>query len=211
MEFLFPVVERPCANGLTRCHDEGVFYEQELLMDSMQFLAPRCCVIDVGANLGNHTVFWAGVCGVYVIAVEPDPSLVECLTAALVLNGLQGRVQLIDAVAGAGTRVQPVPNPHAPAETAGNRCFVTHPDGPIPTLLLDHLRVPAPLRVLKVDVDGMERYVLTGATKMIDTWHPVIYAECWSHGDVDDLARIMRQHRYVRTATFGKTHRWQPA
>ncbi len=40
---------------------EGTFYEVELLERIKELIAPSGHVLDVGANIGNHTLYFAGV------------------------------------------------------------------------------------------------------------------------------------------------------
>lgn len=211
-DYLFPVSDRPCANALTRCHDEGSFYELDLLEDSRQFVGRGIHVIDVGANLGNHTVYWAGACGAHVAAIEPDLTLGECLTNALWLNGLTDLVTLYTGVAGDGCRVRPIPHPRAPAETAGNRCFAVDPDGPIKSFRIDEAFASwSQIGVIKIDVEGMERHVIEGAQGLLSYWRPAVYAECWDHADFEQINETLRRLGYRVQASFGKTHRWNSA
>src|SRR6266568_4002638 len=47
------------------------FYESDLLEDLARRVRPGLAV-DVGAHVGNHTVFMAGALGMDVLAFEPD-------------------------------------------------------------------------------------------------------------------------------------------
>src|SRR5690606_30707863 len=43
------------------------FYEDAMLMDAASVISPGDLCIDVGANIGNHTVFLAKICQAQVI------------------------------------------------------------------------------------------------------------------------------------------------
>ncbi len=46
----------------------------------------------------------------------------------------------------------------------------------VPILAIDDLGLKR-LNFMKLDVEGMEKYVLLGAMKTIEKWHPIIYLE----------------------------------
>src|SRR5688572_21670039 len=58
----------------------GQFYEADLLETLDEWIDVRHhYVIDVGANIGNHTLFFAAVMGARVIAIEPNPEALRYL------------------------------------------------------------------------------------------------------------------------------------
>jgi precorrin-6B methylase 2 len=66
---------------------------EEALLEAMAVeLTAEDLVLDVGAGIGNHTVYLAVVAGCRVVAFEPDPHLAECLRSSVALNGLEDRV-----------------------------------------------------------------------------------------------------------------------
>jgi FkbM family methyltransferase len=73
----------------------GKLREPELFYMLKQVVKPDMCVMDLGANLGYVTLFFAGVVGDKgkVYAVEPDPLNTELLRANISLNKLQDIVE----------------------------------------------------------------------------------------------------------------------
>jgi hypothetical protein len=64
------------------------FYELELL-EYAAACGPRGGVfIDVGANIGNHTVYFGKFLADFVLAIEPSPIAVRCLLRNIALNGV---------------------------------------------------------------------------------------------------------------------------
>lgn len=59
------------------------------------------CVLEVGSNIGTHTVYLA-LTGRFdsIVAVEPDPRNVALLRRNLALNGLEPKVQVVPCAAG---------------------------------------------------------------------------------------------------------------
>jgi len=68
-------------------HLDGHFYEEEALALCKALLPPGGHVLDVGAHVGNHSVFFTTVCGAArVIPVEPNPAVLDVLRLNLSLN-----------------------------------------------------------------------------------------------------------------------------
>lgn len=73
----------------------GRFFEQEELEYLHGIVDPTGATIDVGANVGNHTVFFAAVIGAASVhAFEPGDFAYPRLAFNMALNGLEGQVRL---------------------------------------------------------------------------------------------------------------------
>ena len=63
------------------------FYEVDALRLLRQLLRPAPRIVDVGANIGNHSVFFARICGAqWVLPIEPNPEVLPELRANLAAN-----------------------------------------------------------------------------------------------------------------------------
>ena len=62
------------------------FYEQPMLDEVAPRLPENALVVDVGANIGNHTVYFTKLLGLKVIAVEPNPPAIRLLQQNINLN-----------------------------------------------------------------------------------------------------------------------------
>jgi FkbM family methyltransferase len=195
-------------NNITLAHGKGVWYEPELLEDSRQFIKPGDLVVDIGANVGNHAVYWAGVCEAKVVAFEPDPELRRLMALAVLKNNLGMRVLVRgEALASCRCQLREVPHPVRPEHSPGNRTFVVDPDGPVDAhaldVALDFLGV-----VYKIDVEGMEEEVVRGALRhLVDA--RAVYIEASAPERLDQLLAPL-----VRTKQFGgrraaAVYRWE--
>ena len=152
-------------------------------------LRPGDTVVDVGANLGTHTVFFAqrvGPSGA-VLAFEPQRIVFQMLCANLALNGLFN-VHAHPAAVGraAGVRELPDVRYDQPSNYGGVSLVEQAPaaaaptgDSPgarVPMLALDGLGLQR-CRLLKIDVEGMELDVLEGGRALIEATRPIIYVE----------------------------------
>jgi len=159
----------------------GEYAEAELALAS-QLLRPGSKVIDVGANIGLHSVFYAKMVGREgeVFAFEPSHLNYFFLMTNLTINSAFNVTPIKGAV---GTkrplylplnRVDDEMNHGAlktSAEDTGNdveRCAVFNLDD----IGLDYCNL------VKIDVEGNEADVLHTGTRLFSTHRPFVIAEC---------------------------------
>jgi FkbM family methyltransferase len=144
-----------------------------------QILHAGDVVLDVGANIGTHTVFFSRQVTQqgFVIAFEPQRIVFQNLCANLALNGLVNawaRQQGVGRQAGAARL--PVFDPSTPMNFGGVR-LTGHGEGePVQIVSIDDLSLPR-CNLIKIDVEGMEREVLEGARQTIGRHRPVLFVE----------------------------------
>jgi FkbM family methyltransferase len=159
----------------------GEFSEAEVVF-FQRVVRPGHTVLDVGANIGAHTVPLARLAGPrgQVIAFEPQRVPYYCLCANAVLNNLD-RVVCYQAAVGAvaGSILVPDLDFSQVNNFGGVELQRTYPNvasGTVPVLRLDDLVLPA-CHFIKLDVEGMERQALQGAVAMLGHHHPLLYVE----------------------------------
>ena len=135
-------------------------------------------VLDVGANIGAHTQFFAqrvGPAGL-VAAFEPQRMVFQTLCANIALNAFPN-VMTFHAGVGAAPGSIMVPRPdYAQDGNFGGVSLGGEEGEPVQVLPLDHVGV-AKVDLVKIDVEGMEVDVLQGARGMIAHHRPVLYVE----------------------------------
>ncbi len=167
--------DRYIGKGLEK-YGEFSFGEQELFR---QIVQPGHIVMEVGANIGAHTVLLSQLVGDTggVFAFEPQRIVFQTLCANLALNQCLN-VYARQAAVGATSGSIMVPNldPRQPA-SFGSVSLLDHPpDGEsVPLVTLDGLGVPC--HVLKIDCEGMEVDVITGGINTIKKCRPILYLE----------------------------------
>jgi FkbM family methyltransferase len=185
-------------------------YEREMLDEMRRLLKPGDLVIDAGANVGNHTLYLAALAGCRVEAFEPNPSLAAAIRASATLNGLDARIRVHQLGLGAhpGRRRFDAERP----ENLGARKLILDGDE-VEIVALDSIEFDAPVKALKIDVEGMEIDVLCGAAKLVARDRPVIYVECIGDRDFRQVARWLDAHDYVHWDTFNATptHQFMPS
>jgi FkbM family methyltransferase len=147
-------------------------------------------VLDIGANIGTHTVplaKWAGPAG-RVIAFEPQRLVFQTLCANVALNGLTNVVCLNKGVGRAPGMVRvPVLNPEAALNFGSVRLAGTDGGEPTEIMTVDGLGLPA-CHLMKIDVEGMEAEVLEGAAATIARCRPVLFVE---NNTTDGAGRVI--------------------
>jgi FkbM family methyltransferase len=186
----------------------GVPYEVELLEVAAGLIRPGDVVVDVGANIGNHAVFWAVCCGAHVVAFEPNPAALAYLEVNVEANGLsQIEVQATALGSQAGNAaVLPAPDGNLGA------CRLQPGDGPVPVMRLDDV-VTTPVRLVKVDVEGSEADVLAGAAGVLERDLPFVIAECADDAacrDVDAVLSVYGYRRHEVNLAWTPTYLWTP-
>lgn len=149
-----------------------------LLSMVRELVRPAMTVWDIGANVGLFS-FAAAALGANVIAVEPDAWLANLMQRSALLNKLPVTVlpaSVSDRQGISHLRV----SEHGRASNSLTR---TGRGQAVVSVSLDWLldHFPAP-DVVKIDVEGAEYAVLTGARKVLQA-RPVIFCEVNDHHD----------------------------
>ena len=141
----------------------------------------RC--VDVGANIGLHTVRLAKLAGPggHVIAVEPDAELARRNGRNVELNEL-ANVRVINAAAGE-TAAETV-RLYRPDARDTNRArasllqhsYLTGAATTVPVVTVDQI-CPDPVALIKIDVEGHELAVVRGAAGQISRHAPAVIFE----------------------------------
>jgi FkbM family methyltransferase len=156
----------------------GEWSESEVKLFS-QFLKPGDVVAEIGSNIGAHTVPIAKLVGQkgLVLAFEPQPVIFQLLCANVALNGIFNVRTYHAAVGGAAGAITVPPVDYAVEGNFGGVSLGNCDAGEkVPLLKLDSLSLPA-LRLLKIDVEGMEAEVLSGAQQTIAKCRPILFVE----------------------------------
>lgn len=146
-------------------------------------IGPGDVIIEVGSNIGVHTVGLAKAVGPTggVIAIEAQPAIFRILCANLALNALSN---VTPHACGCGDRKDTMSVPvinygAAELHNSGGVSLLSAGVGiSVPVFPLDDLVENIPhLKLIKIDVEGMEQKVLQGARRIIEKHRPLLYVE----------------------------------
>ena len=137
-------------------------------------------VIEVGANIGAHTLYLSKLVGNgYVFAFEPQRLVFQNLCANLALNSISNVFAYQEAVSNEnGTIIIPECNFKENNNFGGINIENTKNGTTVNRQKLDNfLNKIDRLKLLKIDVEGMEILVIKGAKELIKKFRPIIYIE----------------------------------
>lgn len=182
--------------------ETGEPYELQMLRDMASRISVGDLVLDIGANIGNHTLYLAAVSKCRVIAFEPNKELTEALQSSVIANSLEGMIDVRQCGVGA-TSNRAFFKKSAP-ENLGSQGLQTG-SGDIEIVTIDSLNLDRPIKAMKIDVEGMEPDVLTGARETISRDRPAIYAECHDSTVYQTITAMLDALGYVYMETFNST------
>jgi len=163
-----------------------------------QIVGPGAVVVEVGANIGAHTVELARLAGRdgEVHAFEPQRIVFQALCANLALNQ---RTNVFARQAAVGAKSGTIAVPHLDPSARDNFGGVSLREvtfgESVPLIALDSLDLLA-CHLLKVDVEGMEVDVLKGGEQLIETHRPIMYIENDRVERSEELLRVVERLRY---------------
>jgi len=186
-------------------------YEPEVRKIFRTVLPLGGIALDIGANVGWHTLLMASLVGASgrVLAVEPNPALRQRLHDHLHLNRF-GQVEVMPCAAADTEEMMEFYAPAANDRDSGNGHVVEHPRGHVGTIRVDSRRLDTiitaakceRLDLIKIDVEGFEWRVLRGGEETIARFHPHIVFEYNAEyaprggGTPELIGEFFRTHRY---------------
>ncbi len=167
----------------------GDFYEAETLEMIRQILPPAARIVDVGANIGNHAIYFDRVCGAKkVFVIEPNADVVEdlvantaandCQAIDLSLTGFAVGVESASGVLYISPSDDAIRNRGGVSVTVGGSAAGQS----VSIRRLDDLDL-GKVDFLKIDVEGNALDVLAGASGLLQRCRPAMLVEI----DVPDL------------------------
>jgi FkbM family methyltransferase len=165
----------------------------QLLVERRNSFGDGVVAIDLGANIGVHTIEWSKFMYGWgsVIAVEAQERLFYALAGNVAINNCFNAKVIWGAIGESnGTLNVPVPNYHSPGSfgsmeliPSGNNEFIGQvidysPEQSMQTPLftLDSLNLSR-IDLIKIDVEGMEMSVLRGGLGSIQKFRPIMVIE----------------------------------
>lgn len=170
-------------------------FEIELLA---QLIPKGALVVEVGANMGAHTVALSKIVGEngLVLAFEPQRRLFELICANAALNQLFNIMPLCRALgAFEGAIVVPNINYSVPNNFGALSLGEWQNGEKVELQTLDSLSLPI-CALIKIDAQGMEMDAIKGAEETIAKFRPVLYVE----NDREDKKEALIE--YIKTLNY---------
>lgn len=168
---------------IQRKNRSGAFYETSDLYLLDQHFPKGGTFVDIGANIGNHSLYFALILGAgRIIPVEPNPLCWKLLLENVVSNGLLDRFDLSRLGVGVGEvhaggygMEQRDRNLGAAAMLAGAGDLEIWPG--------DELLADVTPDFIKIDVEGAELSALRGLSGLIARHRPALFVEVAAAND----------------------------
>ena len=185
---------------------EHNFYESGMLADIKKRIKyGDSTVVDAGAHIGTHSVFFGLICGSRVYSFEPSEDAHSQLKENIALNQLKDNVKLFNCGVGArlGHGKLYIPDKNNP----GMGQIIPNAQGEIEINTLDQILLSKTSKIdlIKVDVEGAELDVLKGARSILTRDHPLIYVEIIDDKQLNKIELYLSKFGYKRKAVFNAT------
>lgn len=180
----------------------GEAYELDMLRDMAGHLSSGDLVIDVGANIGNHSLYLVAVAGCRVVAFEPNSRLADIFNRSVELNSFADRVRVF--VRGVGRDVGRACFKTVNESNLGSQSLALG-EGDVEVVRLDDQTFSQSVKIIKIDVEGMELDVLMGASELISRDKPMLYVESITEAEWGAIFHHLTDIGYVYMDTFNAT------
>ncbi|NLV86644.1 MAG: FkbM family methyltransferase [Clostridiales bacterium] len=184
------------------------FYELDMLKNIARHTENDAAIIDIGANIGNHSIYFGMFCKASkVISFEPQPFVFDVFSENIKLNNLDNKIFAFQL--GIGSEQGYANLQDVDPKNLGMTKLSYKPKGNVEIANLDdflnkNFEIDN-VSVLKIDVEGMEIDVLKGAVKTILKYKPFIYAEAGDQESYMKLNEFLSSVGYIKTERFNAT------
>jgi len=182
-------------------HHFGEWAQQEMdLFDTI--LTETSNVLDVGANIGTHSLYFSKKCrrGA-IIAIEPQLYIYEILCMNMVFNGCFNVLPVNAACGSKRDQMRMVNIDPFHGEKVNYGMFKVNSDteAGIKTNMipLDEYSYLDRFHMIKMDVEGYESTVLEGAKKLLKQHKPILYIEFNNKEGDDALLEQLNKLDYI--------------
>lgn len=165
------------------------FVEIQILKELDKYIPENAIIIDAGANIGNHTLYWANVRHAKKIySFEPVPETFRTLVKNIEINNLKD-VVLAKNIGLSNVRACANVKDYWFENTGGTAIEVDE-RGCMPVDKLDNLKINEDrIDFMKIDVECHEIELLNGAAETLKKYKPIIFIESISpfYTEVDKI------------------------
>lgn len=199
---------RDIPDPIMRQHRMGQFYETKDLLALKPFFPKGGVFVDIGANVGNHSLFAAlHLKPSVIVPIEPNPLSYTVLLSNIVVNNFAHLFDLSAIGFGAADKAAGGYSMEARARNVGAAKML--PDsGDIEVRSGDELLAHVAPSLIKIDVEGMENLVLAGLRDTIKKHRPTILIEVDNANEAVFLAWLEKaRYEVVRIFIRYKTNK----
>jgi len=187
--------------------EKNQFYEYLFLNLLARLHSHGKIVVDVGANIGNHSVFFAGVMSAQVVSFEPQPYNYFFLMANIFLNNLESKINIRNVAIGEEVGrikiVQSIKNNYGSFTSDFSKIKFDEKsivdssfEVNVSTIDNELSGYRKNISIIKIDIEGMELSALKGAEHVIRESLPVISVECFKKSIFFEIKEYLSEFDY---------------
>lgn len=186
----------PCDSVSARIYGKNTFYALEELENSLKYTPRGSTIIDCGAFIGNHTVFWNRINNNKVVSIEPLTENFKLLEENISLNNCDNCSLHHCLISDSNSsRFTCKTSPLRRSATT----FVSDPKGSYVSTSIDSVvDQNIDISFIKIDVEGSEFSVLRGAKKLLERCHPVLQIEIHRGVQVNPIMKYLSGFKYKK-------------
>ncbi|MBR1428870.1 MAG: FkbM family methyltransferase, partial [Rickettsiales bacterium] len=178
--------------------NKEVFTELPSLKQMDKLIPDNAAVLDIGANIGNHTLYWLTTSpkrAKHVYAFEVIDETYEILKKNIALNGLQNKTTLFHFGLGANNTTASISSMNL--DNMGATSIQEDKNGKFQIRKLDDVKLNHKIDFVKIDVEGIEIDVIKVAKKFLTKDRPLIWVELWDEtGNGDPRFKVGNKAEY---------------
>ncbi|MGE7634497.1 FkbM family methyltransferase [Bacillus paramycoides] len=178
-------------------HSSQDYYEKELLEYFKEYMPTNGIVYDIGANIGNHTLYFSQALNPKKIySFEPAKELFTVLDFNVQVNKLKN-IELFNYAVGKEMGEALLNYNH---QNTGSSNISSDGHEIVKSVTLDKLKIEKP-DFVKIDVEGFEYDVIQGMQKVLQVSNPVLWIEVFpdNYFAVDQL---LEELNYVQVDRY---------
>ena len=168
------------------------YYEDKIISIILSKIDKNKNIIDVGANIGSHTLRYSRFIGNNgkIYSFEPQKKVYDCLLKTINKNNLKNVVHYNNAVGNTNTKgsLQNIDyNSRKLINIGGISLGLGVETTEIKTIDSYNFKN---IGFIKIDVEGAEKLVVLGAKKTIEKYRPIIFYEKFTKDITKDMIKI---------------------
>ncbi len=149
------------------------FYENNFLEKVRKYVPKNSVIIDVGANIGNHTIYFGRILQARKIyAFEPQKEVFKILKRNIELNNLTKIVVAFNLALGSKDGYGDFKKESLDEYNLGCASIRENTKGKVKIRRLDSIGIKDKINLIKIDVEGHELQVLLGSKNTIKNNKP---------------------------------------